>query len=111
MTGIGFLGAGVIFKEGLSVRPDDRRLHLDHVAAIGIPRVPVSLYATGHFWPRRSTGQFCPFYRWIEAHMPAHFYAHHFVRFACNEAMPSHQFKTFLGRACGLQRSPTWASA
>ena len=35
-------------------------------------------------------------FRWIEARMPAHFYAHHFVRFARNEVMPEPQFKAFL---------------
>jgi putative Mg2+ transporter-C (MgtC) family protein len=94
MTGIGFLGAGVIFKEGLSVRGLTTAASIWITAAIGI------LVGIGFYMPAILatvlTLATLSIFRWIEAHMPAHFYAHHFVRFARNEVMPEPQFKAFL---------------
>ena len=94
MTGIGFLGAGVIFKEGLSVRGLTTAASIWMTAAIGI------LMGIGFYMPAilatALTLATLSIFRWIEARMPAHFYAHHFVRFARNEVMPEPQFKAFL---------------
>ena len=94
VTGIGFLGAGVIFKEGLSVRGLTTAASIWITAAIGI------LMGIGFYMPAILatvlTLSTLSIFRWIEARMPAHFYAHHFVRFARNEVMPEPQFKAFL---------------
>ena len=35
-------------------------------------------------------------FRWIEAKLPPHYYAHHFVRFDRNNVMPEQELKDFL---------------
>jgi putative Mg2+ transporter-C (MgtC) family protein len=64
MTGIGFLGAGVIFKEGLSVRGLTTAASIWITAAIGI------LYGVGFFYPAilatLATLGTLALFRWIE---------------------------------------------
>ena len=85
MTGIGFLGAGVIFKEGLSVRGLTTAASIWMTAAIGI------LMGIGFYMPAilatALTLATLSIFRWIEARMPAHFYAHHSVRFDRDNVM------------------------
>jgi putative Mg2+ transporter-C (MgtC) family protein len=71
MTGIGVLGAGVIFKEGLSVRGLTTAASIWITAAIGI------LYGVGFFYPAilatlATLGTLAVF-RHIEARIPSHF--------------------------------------
>ena len=73
MTGIGFLGAGVIFKEGLTVRGLTTAASIWITAAIGI------LAGIGFYFPVivatvLTLGTLSVF-RWIEAKMPVQFYA------------------------------------
>jgi putative Mg2+ transporter-C (MgtC) family protein len=80
MTGIGFLGAGVIFKEGLSVRGLTTAASIWMTAAIGI------LVGIG-FWFAAVVGAAAALivlalFRYIEARLPSEFYAHHMLRFA-----------------------------
>src|SRR5881275_2078483 len=75
MTGIGFLGAGVIFKEGLTIRGLTTAASIWITAAIGI------LVGIG-FWLPAMTGALATlivlsFFRRIEARLPSEFYAHH----------------------------------
>jgi putative Mg2+ transporter-C (MgtC) family protein len=91
MTGIGFLGAGVIMKEGLSVRGLTTAASIWITAAIGI------LTGIGFYFPAAvatalTLGTLSMF-RWIEARMPAHYYAHYMVRFGKNSAMPVTQLR------------------
>lgn len=96
MTGIGFLGAGVIFKEGLSVRGLTTAASIWLTAAIGImigigfyaPAVVATVFALGTL----------SFFRWIESRLPSHYYAHHAVRFGRNSVMPESELRAFL---CG----------
>lgn len=79
MTGIGFLGAGVIIKEGLTVRGLTTAASIWMTASIGIV-VGMGLYfpallATG------VTVVTLSFFRWIENHLPAQMYAKFTVRF------------------------------
>ncbi len=94
MTGIGFLGAGVIFKEGLSVRGLTTAASIWITAAIGI------LMGIGFYLPAILatilTVATLSFFRWIESRIPSHFYAHHFVRFDRDNAMPEPDLKGFL---------------
>lgn len=79
MTGIGFLGAGVIFKEGLTVRGLTTAASIWITAALGI------LYGVGYFLPAilgtiAVLGTLQVF-RWIESWMPTQAYAHFILRF------------------------------
>jgi putative Mg2+ transporter-C (MgtC) family protein len=79
MTGIGFLGAGVIFKEGLTVRGLTTAASIWVTAALGI------LYGVGYFLPAilgtvAVLGTLQVF-RWIENWMPSQAYAHFILRF------------------------------
>ncbi len=88
MTGIGFLGAGVIFKEGLSVRGLTTAASIWITAAIGI------LLGIGFIFPAVLgtilTIGVLSLFRWFEAKLPSHFYAHYAIRFA-KEKTPSVQ--------------------
>jgi putative Mg2+ transporter-C (MgtC) family protein len=94
MTGIGFLGAGVIMKEGLSVRGLTTAASIWITAAIGI------LTGIGFYFPAAvatalTLGTLSMF-RWIEARMPAHFYAHHMVRFDKEMSMSVTQLRQLI---------------
>jgi putative Mg2+ transporter-C (MgtC) family protein len=85
MTGIGFLGAGVIIKEGLSVRGLTTAASIWITAAIGI------LAGVGFYFPLVFTTVVTlgvlALFRWIEVRMPAQAYYHFDVRFARVAAM------------------------
>lgn len=94
MTGIGFLGAGVIFKEGLSVRGLTTAASIWITAAIGI------LMGIGFYLPAIMgtvlTLTTLSLFRWIESRIPAHFYAQHFIRFDRDKAMSKEELERFL---------------
>ncbi|GIW46000.1 MAG: magnesium transporter [Candidatus Binatia bacterium] len=88
MTGIGFLGAGVIFKERLTVRG------LTTAASIWITAVLGILYGVGLFLPA-GLGTLAvlgtlALFRWLEDRIPTQLYARCAVRFA-RERAPSEQ--------------------
>lgn len=80
MTGIGFLGAGVIMKEGLSVRGLTTAASIWITSAIGI------LAGIGFYFPLALsvvlTLGVLSLFRWIEARMPTQAYYHFEVRFS-----------------------------
>lgn len=85
MTGIGFLGAGVIFKEGLSVRGLTTAASIWITSAVGI------LIGIGFYFPAivatlMTLGVLSVFRR-IENRMPAHSYAHCILRFARSDTL------------------------
>jgi putative Mg2+ transporter-C (MgtC) family protein len=86
MTGIGFLGAGVIVKEGLTVRGLTTAASIWITAAIGI------LAGVGFYFPAGigtvATLGTLSVFRWIERKMPAEFYANFLIRFARANVMP-----------------------
>ena len=91
MTGIGFLGAGAIMKEGLSVRGLTTAASIWITAAIGI------LTGIGFYYPALlavalTLGTLSVF-RWIEARIPAQFYAHFYVRFARDTTVPEDELR------------------
>ncbi len=94
MTGIGFLGAGVIFKEGLSVRGLTTAASIWITAAIGI------LIGVGFYFPAILgtvlTLGILSVFRWIEAKLPSHCYAHHTIRFDRSNAMAEEQVRALL---------------
>ena len=80
MTGIGFLGAGVIMQEGFSVRGLTTAASIWITAAIGI------LAGIGFYFPLALsvvlTLGVLSMFRWIEARMPTQAYYHFEVRFS-----------------------------
>jgi putative Mg2+ transporter-C (MgtC) family protein len=79
MTGIGFLGAGVIFKEGLTVRGLTTAASIWVTAAIGI------LLGIGFYYAATvgavATLTALAAFRFIEHRLPTEFYAHHSLIF------------------------------
>lgn len=94
MTGIGFLGAGVIFKEGLTVRGLTTAASIWITAGIGI------LIGVGFYFPAilgtLLTLGILSVFRWIELHAPALFYAHHVVRFRRDAIMPEEELRSLI---------------
>jgi putative Mg2+ transporter-C (MgtC) family protein len=94
MTGIGFLGAGVIYKEGVSIHGLTTAASIWITAAIGI------LMGVGFYFPAILTtvltlGILSAF-RWIEASIPSESYADHYVRFDRTAAMSEEEVRAFL---------------
>lgn len=96
MTGIGFLGAGVIFKEGLTVRGLTTAASIWVTAAIGI------LIGIG-FWFAAVLGAIATLtvlslLRFIEMKLPSEFYAHHVLCFRRSAVMSEEKLRELLGR-------------
>ncbi|HZS69831.1 MAG TPA: MgtC/SapB family protein [Burkholderiales bacterium] len=91
MTGIGFLGAGVIIREGFSVRGLTTAASIWITAAIGI------LAGIGFYFPLVISAVLTlgvlSFFRWIEARMPSQAYYHFDVRFARAVPMSERQVR------------------
>lgn len=91
MTGIGFLGAGVIVKEGLSVRGLTTAASIWMTASIGI-LIGIGFYFPAGIATVLTLGTLSVF-RWIEGKMPAEHYANFLVRFPRERAMPEAQLR------------------
>jgi putative Mg2+ transporter-C (MgtC) family protein len=94
MTGIGFLGAGTIMTQGLSVRGLTTAASIWITAAIGI------LLGIGFWFPAMlatvlTLGTLSVF-RWIEHRMPSQFYAHFVVRFSAASPMPEDEMRRLM---------------
>ena len=94
MTGIGFLGAGVIMKEGLSVRGLTTAASIWITAAIGI------LVGIGFYYPAAlalalTLGTLSAF-RFIERLIPSQQYAKFIVRFERASAMSESELKALV---------------
>jgi putative Mg2+ transporter-C (MgtC) family protein len=79
MTGIGFLGAGVIFKEGLTVRGLTTAASIWVTAAIGI-LLGIGFYVAAAIGSAATLAVLAAF-RVIERRLPSEFYAQHSVVF------------------------------
>jgi putative Mg2+ transporter-C (MgtC) family protein len=95
MTGIGFLGAGVIFKEGLTVRGLTTAASIWVTSAIGI------LIGIG-FWFAAILGAIATLttlslFRFIENRLPSEFYAHHTLRFPRDKVMGEEDLTRLIG--------------
>ncbi len=95
MTGIGFLGAGVIFKEGLTVRGLTTAASIWMTASIGI------LVGIGFWFPALlgtiATLMVLSVFRWIENKLPSEFYAHHHLSFKRDAVMSESELKQVIG--------------
>ena len=94
MTGIGFLGAGGIMKDGLSVRGLTTAASIWITAAIGI------MVGVGFFFPAALASVLTlltlSVFRWIETVMPSQFYAQFLVRFTGGSVMPEDDMQRLL---------------
>ena len=96
MTGIGFLGAGVIFKDGMTVRGLTTAASIWTTAAIGI------LFGIGFAFPAIlatliALGTLSAF-RWLEARVPSEIFANHLIRFPAGETMPEADVRAIMER-------------
>jgi putative Mg2+ transporter-C (MgtC) family protein len=95
MTGIGCLGAGVIFKEGLTVRGLTTAASIWMTAAIGI------LVGVGFYLPAIigtiATLVVLGVFRAVEAWLPSEFYAHHTIRFERQAIVPEPALRKLIG--------------
>jgi len=96
MTGIGFLGAGVIMREGLTVRGLTTAASIWITAAIGI------MIGVGFYFPAgiatALTLIVLSVFRWIERRMPIEFYANLTVAFLRHEALPEGELRAIVER-------------
>lgn len=91
MTGIGFLGAGAILRDGLSVRGLTTAASIWITAAIGI-MVGIGFYVPAGIAAILTLGTLSVF-GWLEAHLPAQFYAHFSVRFDRGAQIPEDELR------------------
>ena len=95
MTGIGFLGAGVIFKEGLTVRGLTTAASIWMTASIGV------LVGVGFWFPAIvglvATLLILSAFRVIENKLPSEFYAHYHVRFKREAVMDEDELRRLVG--------------
>jgi putative Mg2+ transporter-C (MgtC) family protein len=94
MTGIGFLGAGVIMKEGITVRGLTTSASIWITAAIGI------LVGIGFYFPAGSTTAIVlsvlSAFRWLENMIPTQQYAHFTIKFQRESAIPVPELRKLL---------------
>ncbi len=94
MTGIGFLGAGVIFKEGLSVRGLTTAASIWITAAIGI-MIGIGFYFPALLVTALTLG-ILSLFRKIESWMPSQVYAHHHLRFDRDNVLPEEDVRKIM---------------
>jgi putative Mg2+ transporter-C (MgtC) family protein len=94
MTGIGFLGAGVIMKEGLSVRGLTTAASIWMTAAIGV-LAGVGFYSAVFIGTTFALLVVLVF-RWIETRIPTLAYAHLRLRFLRGAVMPEKELQKLI---------------
>jgi putative Mg2+ transporter-C (MgtC) family protein len=95
MTGIGFVGAGAIIKEGLTVRGLTTAASIWITAAIGI-LTGVGFYFAAVIGTVLTLGTLSAF-RWIERRLPTESYALFMVRFAREAVMDEAALRQLIG--------------
>jgi putative Mg2+ transporter-C (MgtC) family protein len=94
MTGIGFLGAGVIVREGLSVRGLTTAASIWITAAIGI-LVGIGFYLPAAVATAATLGTLSGF-RWIEARVASELYSHFRVEFRRDAVIAENDLRSFI---------------
>jgi putative Mg2+ transporter-C (MgtC) family protein len=96
MTGIGFLGAGVIMREGLTVRGLTTAASIWITAGIGV------MIGVGFYFPAgiatAMTLIVLSVFRWIERNMPIEFYANLTVAFERSGNLPESDLRALVER-------------
>src|SRR5215470_423838 len=96
MTGIGFLGAGVIFKEGLTVRGLTTAASIWITAAIGI-QVGIGFYFAAVLGAAATLAVLALFLA-VERRMPAELYMYHEVCFSRDSIMGEEALRNVVAR-------------
>jgi putative Mg2+ transporter-C (MgtC) family protein len=96
MTGIGFLGAGAIIKDGLTVRGLTTAASIWVTAALGI-MIGIGFYEPALIAAVLTLGTLSVF-RWVERAMPSQFYAQFVVRFDRAAAVPEEVMREIVQR-------------
>lgn len=96
MTGIGFVGAGAIIKEGFTVRGLTTAASIWITAAIGI-LTGIGFYFAAGIGVVLTLGTLSVF-RWIEGKMPTELYANFTVRFVREAVMPEPALRELVAR-------------
>jgi putative Mg2+ transporter-C (MgtC) family protein len=96
MTGIGFLGAGVIMKDGMSIRGLTTAASVWITAAIGI-LIGVGFYFPAGIATVLTLGVLSVF-RWVERKMPIEFYARLSVGFLREARLPEEELRALVAR-------------
>jgi len=96
MTGIGFLGAGVIMKDGMSVRGLTTAASIWITSAIGI-LVGIGFYLPAALATVLTLGTLSGF-RWIESKIQMELYASFSVRFQKDKAMTEDELRALVAR-------------
>jgi len=96
MTGIGFLGAGAIIKEGFSVRGLTTAASIWITAAIGV-LIGVGFYSAAMIGTALALGTLSLF-RWVEAHLPTESYANFMVRFKRDAALSEAELRALVAQ-------------
>ena len=108
MTGIGFLGAGVVMKEGLSIRGLTTAASIWITAAIGI------LAGMGFYFPALIatllTLLVLSLFRKIEGALPSLHYGQLCIRFAHNNIMPQRALTDLIEQHGVTGANPSYAS-
>jgi putative Mg2+ transporter-C (MgtC) family protein len=107
MTGIGFLGAGVIIHDGLTVRGLTTAASIWATAAIGI-LAGVGLWVPGAVGTALAVGVLSVF-RKVEEMLPTQRFARFHVRFAREEALPEADLHAFMAPLGIDVASPSYA--
>jgi len=94
MTGIGFLGTGVIMKEGASIRGLTTAASIWITAAIGI-LAGVGFYSA-LVVVTALTLSTLTLYRLVERQLPMLFYVQNFIRFHYDRAMPEEEIRALM---------------
>jgi putative Mg2+ transporter-C (MgtC) family protein len=94
MTGIGFLGAGVIMKDGLSVRGLTTAGSIWITSAIGV-LIGVGFYIPAGLAVVCTLGTLTMF-RWIELKMPMNYYAAFTIRFSATQPMEEAKLRALM---------------
>ncbi|MBI5463307.1 MAG: MgtC/SapB family protein [Gammaproteobacteria bacterium] len=108
MTGIGFLGAGVVMKDGLSIRGLTTAASIWITAAIGI------LTGIAFYFPAIAatiiTLLVLSLFRWIEIALPSTHFGKIIVRFAHNSIMPQRALMELIVQHGITAANPSYAS-
>ncbi len=94
VTGVGFLGAGVIFKEGLTLRGLTTAASIWITAAIGI-LMGAGLHLLATATTVTTLGVLAGF-RWIEALLPVNLYANYVLRLGRDAIVPEAEIRALL---------------
>ena len=96
MTGIGFLGAGVIMKERLTIRGLTTAASIWITAAIGI-LIGIGFYFAAAVATLLTLGALSAF-RWIESVLPSLYYARLELRTAAREGVPLEELRRIIAQ-------------